>query len=115
LCSTQQRGHRCAEGRARPLRDCRLATNERGGYPVRVAAEVGNADETLEAVAAGIGVFLLSEINAGIYQRQEAASWPVSGLSPSELVVAQRANDHRPVVRDFAEAAIAATQSEEAS
>jgi DNA-binding transcriptional LysR family regulator len=92
---------------AGPLRDYWLATSEREGHPVRVAAEVANADETFEAVAAGIGIVLLSEINAAIYQRQGVVSRPVSGLSPSQLVVAWRASDHRPVVRDFAQAAIA--------
>ena len=92
---------------AGPLRDYWLAMGEREGHPVRVAAEVANTDETFEAIAAGIGVVLLSEVNAAIYQRQGVVSRPVSGLSPSQLVVAWRANDHRPIVRDFVQAAIA--------
>jgi DNA-binding transcriptional LysR family regulator len=100
---------------AGPLRDYWLAAGEREGHPVRVTAEVANADETFEAVAAGIGMVLLSEVNAAIYQRQGVVSRPVSGLSPSQLVVAWRANDHRPVVRDFAQAVTAArTESGEA-
>jgi len=45
---------------AGPLRDHWLATDERGGRPPLIGAEVANPDETYEAVVAGQGVVLLA-------------------------------------------------------
>jgi DNA-binding transcriptional LysR family regulator len=71
-----------------------------------VAAEVTTADETFEAVSSGLGVVLVSAGNAEIYQRADVVSRPVSGLSPSELAVAWRRDDHREAVRVFTEACV---------
>jgi DNA-binding transcriptional LysR family regulator len=90
---------------AGPLRDHWLATDERGGHPLRIGAEVSTPDETFEAVANGVGVVLLSEGNAAIYQPAGVISKPVTGLSPSQLAVAWRTHDRRAVVRDFVSAA----------
>src|SRR5262249_47275320 len=54
---------------AGPLRDFWLATDERGGRPARVVAEVASADETFEIVASGAAVHLVAEGNAAIYSR----------------------------------------------
>lgn len=83
------------------LRDFWLAIPERGGRPVRVGATVSNADETFEAVEEGSGVVLLAAGNAEIYRRPGVVTLPVSGLSPSELALAWRPDDHRVAIRDF--------------
>jgi DNA-binding transcriptional LysR family regulator len=87
------------------LRDYWLATDQRT-TPPRVAAEVTTADETFEAVSSGLGVVLVSAGNAEIYQRADVVCRPVSGLSPSELAVAWRRDDHREAVRVFTEACV---------
>ncbi|WP_189304008.1 LysR family transcriptional regulator [Streptomyces albospinus] len=86
------------------LRDYWLAVSERGGRPVRTGAVVASADETFEAVAAGLGVVLLAAGNAAIYRRPGVVARPVSGLSPSQLALAWRPDDHRTVLRDVVEA-----------
>ena len=64
-----------------------------------------NAEETFEAVLAGLGVALLSAGNAEIYQRPGVATVPVRGISPSRLALLWRDDDHREAVRDFIHAA----------
>ncbi|WP_274912572.1 LysR family transcriptional regulator [Streptomyces sp. WZ-12] len=86
------------------LRDHWLATDERGGRPVRIGAEVAGADETFEAVEEGLGVVLLAAGNAAIYRRPGVVARPVVGLSPSQLALAWRADDHRTALRDAVEA-----------
>ncbi|QHC24744.1 LysR family transcriptional regulator [Streptomyces sp. GS7] len=86
------------------LRDYWLAVSERGGRPVRTGAVVASADETFEAVEAGLGVVLLAAGNAALYQRPGVVARPVGGLSPSRLALAWRPDDHRTVLRDVIEA-----------
>ena len=86
---------------AGPLRDFWLAIDDREGRPVRVGATVSNADETFAALEDGSGIVLMAAGNAAIYQRPGIAAIPVTGLSPSRLVLAWRADDHRSVVRDL--------------
>ncbi|MFE6689230.1 LysR family transcriptional regulator [Streptomyces sp. NPDC057743] len=86
------------------LRDHWLATDERGGRPVRIGAVVAGADETFEAVEEGLGVVLLAAGNAAIYRRPGVVARPVTGLSPSQLALAWRADDHRTALRDAVEA-----------
>lgn len=86
---------------AGPLRDYWLGSAERGGHPPRISAVVTTADETFEAVANAVGVALLSAGNAAIYTRSDVVTRPVTGLSPSELAVVWRDNDHRTIIRDF--------------
>ncbi|QXJ22504.1 LysR family transcriptional regulator [Actinomadura graeca] len=88
-------------GSAGPLRDFWLALDERGGHPVRVGATVANSDETFTAIEDGSGVVLLASGNAAIYRRPGIATIPVTGLSPSRLAVAWRADDHRTAMRDL--------------
>lgn len=89
---------------AGPLRDYWLALDHRAGHPVTIGETVSNAEETFAAIEEGSGIVLLSEGNARIYQRPGITTLPVTGLSPSELAVAWRANDHRIAVRDLVEA-----------
>ncbi|WP_158893517.1 LysR family transcriptional regulator [Amycolatopsis anabasis] len=83
------------------LRDFWLATAQRGGHPVRVAAEITTSDETYEALVNGVGVCLVAAGNAPIYTRDGVVAVPVRGLDPSRLVLAWRRDDRRPLVRDF--------------
>jgi DNA-binding transcriptional LysR family regulator len=74
--------------------------------PALVSGEAATAEETFEAVAAGIGVALLSSGNACMYKRDDVVFRPVSGLSPSELAVVWRSSDEREAVRVFVDAAV---------
>jgi DNA-binding transcriptional LysR family regulator len=87
------------------LRDYWLASEERNGHPVRIGAQAETPDETFEAVAAKLGVALLSAGNAELYARPGITMRPVSDLSPAELAVAWRADDERPVIQEFVDAA----------
>jgi DNA-binding transcriptional LysR family regulator len=87
------------------LRDYWLAVDERGGRRVRIGAQAESPDETFEAVRARQGVVLLSEGNAEVYARPGIVTRPVIDIAPAELAVAWRAQDRRPVIREFGEAA----------
>jgi DNA-binding transcriptional LysR family regulator len=87
------------------LRDFWLATDQRA-EPARVAVEAETADETMEAVASGLGVVLLAEGNIEPYRRGDIAFRPVTGLPPCELAVVWRAGDTRRAVRVFAESCV---------
>jgi DNA-binding transcriptional LysR family regulator len=89
---------------AGPLRDYWLALDERGGKPVRIGGTVTNAEETFAAIEGGAGIVLLASGNAAIYRRPGTHAIPVTGLSPSELALAWRHDDHRSVIRDLVEA-----------
>jgi len=86
-------------------RDFWLAVEHRDGRPPRIGGIVTNAEETFEAVLAGLGVVLLSAGNAEIYRRPGVATVPVRGVSPSRLALLWREDDHREAVRDFIRAA----------
>ncbi|QKV74789.1 LysR family transcriptional regulator [Amycolatopsis sp. Hca4] len=88
---------------AGPLREFWLG-NDRREVPARVVAEAETAEESLEAVGAGLGAVLVSEGNAQIYQRDDIVYRRVTGLPPSELAVVWRAEDGRRAVRVFVEA-----------
>src|SRR5919198_2795602 len=91
------------------LRDYWLAMEERDGHPVRIGAQAESPDETFEAVGAEQGVALLSAGNAQLYSRPGVITRPVVDLSPAELAVAWRADDERPIIREFVQAAQEAT------
>jgi len=83
-----------------------LAEEARGGRPVRIGAVVHGPEDTLEALAQGIGIAFISSGNAALYQRPTFVCRPVPGLSPSQLAVVWRDSDQRPVVHDFVTACI---------
>ncbi|HKR99451.1 MAG TPA: LysR substrate-binding domain-containing protein [Candidatus Dormibacteraeota bacterium] len=87
---------------AGPLRDYWLALDDRGGHPVRVAAEINDTEETYEAVASGIGICLLASGNAPIFARGDVTMLPVDDLSPSELVLAWNERHCPPLLETFA-------------
>jgi DNA-binding transcriptional LysR family regulator len=57
-------------------RDYWLCVEHRDGRPARIGEIVTNAEETFEAVLAGLGVVLLSAGNAEIYRRPGVATVP---------------------------------------
>jgi DNA-binding transcriptional LysR family regulator len=81
------------------LREYWLATEARRGHPPTIGAEVANAEETVEALTAGLGVCLIAAGNAPLIVRDGITTRPVTGVAPSELVVAWRRGDHRPLLR----------------
>jgi DNA-binding transcriptional LysR family regulator len=72
------------EDAGRP-RDYWLAVEHRDGRPPRIGGIVTNAEETFEAVLAGLGVVLLSAGNAEIYQRPGVATVPYAASHPASL------------------------------
>jgi DNA-binding transcriptional LysR family regulator len=90
---------------AGPMREFWLAAADRT-KPARIAAEAETAEETFEAVAAGLGVALVAAGNAEIYQREDVVARPVAGLAPCQLAVVWRLADERKAVRVVAEACV---------
>jgi DNA-binding transcriptional LysR family regulator len=87
------------------LRDHWLALDARAGRPPRIGAEVSGAEETYEALVAGLGLCLLAEGNAPLLTRGGVTTRPVRGIGPSRYVLAWRREDgSRPLVRAYAEA-----------
>ncbi|MDA2890627.1 LysR substrate-binding domain-containing protein [Mycolicibacterium sp. BiH015] len=80
------------------LRDHWLALEHRGGRPVHIGAEIASAEETVEALTAGLGVCLLAAGNTALVERDGVVVRPVTGLPPSRLVLAWRRGDERPLL-----------------
>ncbi|MFI6602231.1 LysR family transcriptional regulator [Nonomuraea sp. NPDC050536] len=74
-----------------------------GNSDVKVGTTVTSAEETFEAVTGGMGVVLVSEGNARLYERPGLVYRPVTDLGPSELAIAWRRGDRRPQVTAFLE------------
>ncbi|MER5707715.1 LysR family transcriptional regulator [Streptomyces sp. NPDC002122] len=87
------------------LRDFWLASDCRGGRPPVIGAVIGGVDETYEALVGGLGICLVATGNAPLLAREGVAIRPVSGVTPSRLVLAWRADDTRPLVHGYARAA----------
>lgn len=87
-------------------RDHWLAIDRRDGKPPVIGAIANNADEAFEAVANCLGVALVAEGNATLYQREGIVTIPVAGLPPSELALAWRTGANNHAVRDFIDAAM---------
>ncbi|MCK2241946.1 MULTISPECIES: LysR family transcriptional regulator [unclassified Crossiella] len=86
-------------------RDFWLATEYRD-TPARIGVEAATAEESFEAVAAGLGVSLLAAGNVELYQRPDVICRPVTGLPPAELAVIWRSEDDREAIRVFAESCV---------
>ena len=89
---------------AGPLRDHWLALDARGGRPPRIGAEITGTGETYEALMDGQGICLLAAGNAPLIALEGVITRPVRGLPPSQLALAWRTGDHRPLVLDYARA-----------
>ncbi|MFJ8749548.1 LysR family transcriptional regulator [Streptomyces sp. NPDC102441] len=86
---------------AGPTRDHWLALDARGGREPVIGGVIASAEETHEAVANGQGVALLASGNAALIARDHVICLPVRGVTPSELAVAARRDDERPLVRAY--------------
>ncbi|HEX4814586.1 MAG TPA: LysR substrate-binding domain-containing protein [Nonomuraea sp.] len=86
------------------LREYWLALDARAGRPPRIGAEIASTDETYEALVDGRGVCLLASGNAPLIALGGVVTRPVRGLSPSQLALAWRADDRRPLVLDYSRA-----------
>ncbi|GHE29210.1 LysR family transcriptional regulator [Streptomyces hydrogenans] len=93
------------------LRDYWLALDARDGRPPVVGAEIASADETYEALVGGLGICLVATGNAPLLTRGGVVTRPVDGVSESRFALAWRADDTRPLVRDYADAAAQAAAS----
>ncbi|RCJ32009.1 LysR family transcriptional regulator [Nostoc minutum NIES-26] len=87
-------------------RDRWLATDERGGHPIIIGAEVNNTNEAMEAVINGQGVALVSESTTKAYTLSGQTFRPVKDVSPSVLAVAWRRDSLNSVVQDFVQACV---------
>ncbi len=85
------------------LRDFWLATRHRD-RPAKVAAEAATSDETIEAVASGLGVALLASGN--VEPREDVVYRAVTGLPPAELAVVWGRADRRDAVRVFVDSCV---------
>lgn len=89
-------------------RDYWLASEERGGHPVKIGTVARNPDEWLNAVAHGYGISLTPEATARFYQRPDVVYRPVTGVSPSQVGVAwSRDQAPGPAVQDFVRSCVA--------
>ncbi|GGW38746.1 LysR family transcriptional regulator [Streptomyces lucensis JCM 4490] len=87
------------------LRDHWLAVDARAGRPPRIGAEIAGAEETYEALVAGLGVCLVAVGNAPLISLGGVTTRPVRGIGPSRYALAWRREDGgRPLVRAYAEA-----------
>jgi DNA-binding transcriptional LysR family regulator len=90
---------------AGPLRDYWLALDARAGRPPRIGAEIAGAEETYEALVAGLGICLVAEGNAPLITLGGVTTRPVNGIGPSHYALAWRREDgQRPLVRAYAQA-----------
>jgi DNA-binding transcriptional LysR family regulator len=89
---------------AGPLRDYWLALDARDGQPPVIGAEITSPDETYEALVDGRGVCLIATGNAPLLTRGDVITRPVRGISPSQLALAWRREDRRPLVLGYARA-----------
>jgi DNA-binding transcriptional LysR family regulator len=90
---------------AGPLREYWLAADARAGKPPVIGAEISSVGETYEALMDDRGIVLLAAGNAPLVALDGVTTRLVRGLSPSQLALAWRAGDRRPLVRDYARAA----------
>jgi DNA-binding transcriptional LysR family regulator len=89
---------------AGPLRDYWLALDARDGRPPRIGAEIASTGETYEALLDGQGICLLAAGNAPLVALEGVITRPVRGLSSSQLALAWRVGEDRPLVVDYVRA-----------
>ncbi|MEU8968908.1 LysR family transcriptional regulator [Streptomyces monashensis] len=90
---------------AGPLRDHWLALDARAGRPPRIGAEISGAEETYEALVAGLGICLVAAGNAPLISLGGVTTRPVRGIGPSRYVPTWRHEDaHRPLIGAYARA-----------
>lgn len=88
-------------------RDYWLGVDERTGRAPRIGAVTDQPDEWLSAIANGYGIALAPESSARFYARPGITYRPVTGVAPSRVGVAWKAEpEPDPVVRAFVECCI---------
>lgn len=88
------------------LRDHWLALDARDGRPPVIGGEIASADEAYEALVDGLGICLVAAGNVPLLARGGVVVVPVDGISPTHFALAWRADDTRPLVQDYARAAV---------
>ncbi|MET8831107.1 LysR family transcriptional regulator [Streptomyces sp. NPDC004610] len=85
------------------LRDHFLGLDARTAPP-RIGAEIAGTEETYEALVAGLGICLVASGNAPLITLGGVTVRPVTGLGPSQYVLAWRRGEeqHRALVRGYA-------------
>ncbi|NKY87498.1 LysR family transcriptional regulator [Nocardia veterana] len=86
------------------LRDYWLAVDARGGRAPIVGAEITSTEETYEALLNGDGVVLLAAGNVPLVAHEGVVVRQVRGISASELALAWRRGETRPLVLGYLEA-----------
>jgi DNA-binding transcriptional LysR family regulator len=81
------------------LRDHWLARDARGRRAAVIGAEAASIEETVEAVASGLGVCLVAAGNAPFVDREGVVIRPLSGVEPSRLALVWRRGDERAKLR----------------
>ncbi|MFI2230979.1 LysR family transcriptional regulator [Nocardia testacea] len=88
-------------------RDYWLGVDERTGRAPRIGAVTDQPDEWLSAIANGYGIALAPESSARFYARPGITYRPVTGVAPSRVGVAWKAEpEPDPVMRAFVECCI---------
>lgn len=89
---------------SRAARDYWLATDARHGREPVIGAEIASTDETREALLAGLGICLVAAGNVDLFRDDQLTVRPLTGVAPSELVLAWRRDDRHPLLRTLIEA-----------
>ncbi|MGW5515850.1 LysR family transcriptional regulator [Nocardia africana] len=89
---------------AAELRDYWLAVDARGGRAPTIGAVISSTEETYEALLNGDGVVLLAAGNVPLIAHEGVVAREVRGIGPSELALAWRRGDSRPLVRGYIDA-----------
>ncbi|WP_036500550.1 LysR family transcriptional regulator [Nocardia aobensis] len=89
---------------AAELRDYWLAVDARGGRAPNIGAVISSTEETYEALLNGDGVVLLAAGNVPLIAHEGVVAREVRGIGPSELALAWRRGESRPLVRGYIDA-----------
>jgi DNA-binding transcriptional LysR family regulator len=86
-------------------RDHWLAADARQGRPTLIGAEIASIEETVEALAAGLGVCLVAAGNAPLVRRDGITTVPIEGVGPTDLALLWRRTDQRRLLHQLVAAA----------
>ena len=86
-------------------RDFWLATQARGGQPVRLGTQVATVDECFEAIMGERGIAFTQASTQRFYDRPGLSFIPVKDVPPSPLSVAWRTDVNDELAREFVETA----------
>jgi hypothetical protein len=86
-------------------RDFWLATQARGGQPVRLGTQVATVDECFEAILGERGIAFTQASTQRFYDRPGLSFIPVTDVPPSSLSIAWRTDVNDGLAREFVETA----------